>query len=132
MRPSLLSSFALIALAITLAPAIARDKPAPHPSRYRYTLEFDAKSLPEGVKVRQHMIGEIARYFVKNTSDKPLIFNEKFSNEKLVAGEDPKEPLTDQEIVQILQKSGINIARRTVAKYREQLKVPSARMRKRV
>jgi RNA polymerase sigma-54 factor len=52
--------------------------------------------------------------------------------EKLVAGEDPKQPLTDQEIVQVLQKSGLNIARRTVAKYREQLKLPSARMRKRV
>lgn len=52
--------------------------------------------------------------------------------EKLVANEDPREPLTDQEIVQVLQKSGINIARRTVAKYREQLKVRPARMRKRV
>jgi RNA polymerase sigma-54 factor len=52
--------------------------------------------------------------------------------EKLVAGENPKQPLTDQEIVQILQKDGINIARRTVAKYREQLKVLPARMRKRV
>jgi RNA polymerase sigma-54 factor len=52
--------------------------------------------------------------------------------EKLVAGEDPKEPLTDQEIVQLLQKTGIKIARRTVAKYREQLKVRPARMRKRV
>ncbi|HYV99302.1 MAG TPA: RNA polymerase factor sigma-54 [Gemmatimonadaceae bacterium] len=52
--------------------------------------------------------------------------------EKLVGNEDPKEPLTDQEIVQILQKDGINIARRTVAKYREQLKVLPARMRKRV
>jgi RNA polymerase sigma-54 factor len=52
--------------------------------------------------------------------------------EKLVSNENPREPLTDQEIVQVLQKDGINIARRTVAKYREQLKVLPARMRKRV
>ena len=52
--------------------------------------------------------------------------------QKLVADENVMEPLTDQEIVQVLQKNGINIARRTVAKYREQLNVLPARMRKRV
>ncbi len=52
--------------------------------------------------------------------------------EKLVAEEDPKHPLTDQAIVNILKESGVQIARRTVAKYRDQLGVLSARMRKRV
>ena len=52
--------------------------------------------------------------------------------QKLVQGEDPKNPLTDQAIVNILKKGGVNIARRTVAKYRDQLGVLSARMRKRV
>lgn len=52
--------------------------------------------------------------------------------EKLVTNEDPKNPLTDQAIVNILRDTGVNIARRTVAKYRDQLGVLSARMRKRV
>jgi RNA polymerase sigma-54 factor len=52
--------------------------------------------------------------------------------EKLVAGEDTKNPLTDQAIVEILQQTGVQIARRTVAKYRDQLGVLPARMRKRV
>ena len=52
--------------------------------------------------------------------------------EKLVAVEDPKSPLTDQAIVEILQQTGVQIARRTVAKYRDQLGVLPARMRKRV
>jgi RNA polymerase sigma-54 factor len=52
--------------------------------------------------------------------------------EKLVGDEDTKKPLTDQAIVDILKREGINIARRTVAKYRDQLGVLSARMRKRV
>jgi RNA polymerase sigma-54 factor len=52
--------------------------------------------------------------------------------EKLVGNEDPKHPLTDQAIVNILKESGVQIARRTVAKYRDQLGVLSARMRKRV
>ena len=52
--------------------------------------------------------------------------------EKLVSNEDPRNPLTDQAIVNILRDGGVNIARRTVAKYRDQLGVLSARMRKRV
>ncbi|MBC8085784.1 MAG: RNA polymerase factor sigma-54 [Phycisphaerae bacterium] len=52
--------------------------------------------------------------------------------EKLVTGEDTRNPLTDQAIVEILLQSGVQIARRTVAKYRDQLGVLPARMRKRV
>ncbi len=52
--------------------------------------------------------------------------------EKLVSDEDPRHPLTDQAIVNILKQNGVQIARRTVAKYRDQLGVLSARMRKRV
>ncbi len=52
--------------------------------------------------------------------------------EKLVADEDPKKPLTDQAIVDVLKNEGVQIARRTVAKYRDQLGILSARMRKRV
>ena len=52
--------------------------------------------------------------------------------QKLVADEDSKHPLTDQAIVNILKETGVQIARRTVAKYRDQLGVLSARMRKRV
>ena len=52
--------------------------------------------------------------------------------QKLVSDEDAKHPLTDQAIVNILKETGVQIARRTVAKYRDQLGVLSARMRKRV
>ena len=52
--------------------------------------------------------------------------------QKLVNEENSKKPLTDQAIVDILKREGINIARRTVAKYRDQLGILSARMRKRV
>ena len=50
----------------------------------------------------------------------------------LISNEDPLKPLTDQAIVKLLIIDGIKIARRTVAKYREQLGILSARMRKRV
>ncbi len=52
--------------------------------------------------------------------------------QKMVAEENPAKPLTDQQIVHLFQEQGIQIARRTVAKYRDQLGVLPARMRKRV
>ncbi len=52
--------------------------------------------------------------------------------QKLVADEDSGKPLTDQQIVHLFQEQGIQIARRTVAKYRDQLGILPARMRKRV
>ncbi len=52
--------------------------------------------------------------------------------EKMVAEENPSKPLTDQQIVHLFQEQGIQIARRTVAKYRDQLGILPARMRKRV
>jgi len=51
---------------------------------------------------------------------------------KMIENEDSSRPLTDQEIVARLKADGIQIARRTVAKYRDQLGLLPARMRKRV
>jgi RNA polymerase sigma-54 factor len=52
--------------------------------------------------------------------------------EKMVGEENTAKPLTDQQIVHLFQEQGIQIARRTVAKYRDQLGILPARMRKRV
>ena len=48
----------------------------------------------------------------------------------LIAGEDNKRPLSDQDIVEIMTKENIDIARRTVAKYRESMNIPSSSQRK--
>ena len=47
-----------------------------------------------------------------------------------VDAEDKNKPLTDEELVEVLQQKGYKVARRTVAKYREQLNIPIARLRK--
>jgi RNA polymerase sigma-54 factor len=52
--------------------------------------------------------------------------------QKLVGDEDAKDPLTDQQIVEMFGAKGVKIARRTVAKYRDQLNILPARMRKRL
>ena len=48
----------------------------------------------------------------------------------LIASEDKKKPWSDQKLTEFLKEKGYNIARRTVAKYREQLSIPVARLRK--
>jgi RNA polymerase sigma-54 factor len=49
-----------------------------------------------------------------------------------VADENKKKPVTDEQLMKILKTKGYNIARRTVAKYREQLAIPVARLRKEI
>jgi RNA polymerase sigma-54 factor len=50
---------------------------------------------------------------------------------KIISEEDPSKPLSDMSIVDIFKSQNINIARRTIAKYREELKIPSQSQRKR-
>lgn len=50
--------------------------------------------------------------------------------EECIAAESKKKPLTDDKLAKILKEKGYNIARRTIAKYREQLDIPVARLRK--
>ena len=49
---------------------------------------------------------------------------------KLIEDEDPSKPLTDEQITRILQSQGIQVTRRTVAKYREDMKIPSTHQRR--
>ncbi len=48
----------------------------------------------------------------------------------IISNEDPKAPLSDRRICELMAEHGAPIARRTVAKYRERLDIPVARLRK--
>lgn len=50
---------------------------------------------------------------------------------ELIDEENPQKPLSDQKIADILENKGINISRRTVAKYRDEMMIPSSSMRRR-
>ena len=52
--------------------------------------------------------------------------------EQLIKNEDKKSPLTDSALSKLLKEEGYPVARRTVAKYREQLEFPVARLRKQI
>jgi RNA polymerase sigma-54 factor len=49
---------------------------------------------------------------------------------KIIEQEDARKPLSDSKIVSILQREGLELARRTIAKYREELKIPTSNQRK--
>jgi RNA polymerase sigma-54 factor len=77
------------------------------------------------------------RYFFTTglqTSDGSSVSNESVKDmiTDMIENEDTSKPLSDQVIADVLQKKGINVARRTVAKYREQLDIPVARLRKEI
>jgi RNA polymerase sigma-54 factor len=78
---------------------------------------------------------EIKSFFVSKLGTEE---NDKSSDEallrigKIVAEEDPKSPLSDDAIAEILTKEGVTVARRTVSKYRDILNIPSSSKRKRL
>ena len=49
---------------------------------------------------------------------------------KMIDDEDKAKPLTDEQITALLQREGIDVTRRTVAKYREDMKIPSTHQRR--
>ena len=49
---------------------------------------------------------------------------------EIVENEDKKQPYSDDALTEMLKEKGFNVARRTIAKYREQLGIPTSRMRK--
>lgn len=51
--------------------------------------------------------------------------------QELINNENTKKPLSDQKIADVLSEQGINISRRTVAKYRDEMRIPSSSMRRR-
>ncbi|MBP2645007.1 MAG: polymerase, sigma 54 subunit, RpoN [Firmicutes bacterium] len=55
----------------------------------------------------------------------------KWQIKEMVAGEDPLRPLSDQSITEYMEKKGITLSRRTVAKYREELGIPASSKRRR-
>lgn len=77
------------------------------------------------------------RYFFSEgiaTSSGSEMSNTEVKNiiKEIISDEDPKKPLSDQAIMKILQDRGLEIARRTVAKYREALGIPVSRLRVRI
>ena len=84
---------------------------------------------PYGTKLLKEFFSES----MKTTSGEEISTIEiKKILEKIIANENKRKPETDEKLVNILNEKGYKIARRTVAKYREQLNIPVARLRKEI
>ncbi len=84
-------------------------------------------STPYGTKLIKEFFSES----MKNTAGEDVSTREiKKILEVIISEEDKKKPLTDEKLASLLKVKGYPIARRTVAKYREQLDLPVARLRK--
>lgn len=84
---------------------------------------------PYGTKLIKEFFSES----MKNTEGEDVSTKEiKKILETVINEEDKKKPLTDEKLASMLKEKGYPIARRTVAKYREQLDFPVARLRKKI
>jgi RNA polymerase sigma-54 factor len=84
---------------------------------------------PYGTKLIKEFFSEA----MKNTDGEDVSTIEiKKILEQVIAEEDKMKPLPDEDLAEILKTRGYPIARRTVAKYREQLDIPVARLRKKI
>ncbi len=86
---------------------------------------------PQGIYELKFFFNGSLRAVENQTTDSVSSIAVRERIEKMVSDEDTADPLTDQEIVERLKKEGVEIARRTVNKYRAELKIAPAARRKR-
>jgi RNA polymerase sigma-54 factor len=99
-----------------------------HPSTVSRAVANKYAHTPQGVL-------ELRFFFTEGSNgpegaDTPLLVLKR-KVRKLIADEDPKHPLTDDQLAAMLNAQGIRLTRRTVAKYREDLQIPSTHQRRR-
>ncbi len=115
LKPMILKDIAdVIDMDVSTVSRVANSKYVSTPYGTKLIKEFFSESMKniEGEDVSTNEIRNILSTVVKN--------------------EDKKKPLTDDKLAALLKKKGYPIARRTVAKYREQLSIPVARLRKEI
>ena len=99
-----------------------------HPSTVSRAVANKYAHTPQGVLELRFFFSEGANG--PEGADTPLVVLKR-KVRKLIEDEDPKHPLTDDQLAAILQAHGIQLTRRTVAKYREDMQIPSTHQRRR-
>jgi RNA polymerase sigma-54 factor len=84
---------------------------------------------PYGTKLIKEFFSES---MINNKGEEVSPIEVKKKLENIIEEEDKRKPETDDSLVKLLNKEGYKIARRTVSKYREQLNIPVARLRKQI
>jgi RNA polymerase sigma-54 factor len=98
-----------------------------HPSTVSRAVANKYAHTPQGVFELRYFFSESVQG-PEGSNTSLLILKRRVK--KLIEEEDPTRPLTDEQITRILQSQGIQVTRRTVAKYREDMKIPSTHQRR--
>jgi len=99
-----------------------------HPSTVSRAVANKYAHTPQGVIELRFFFSEGSNG--PEGADTPLVVLKR-KVKKLIEDEDPRHPLTDDQLAAMLQAQGIQLTRRTVAKYREDLNIPSTHQRRR-
>ena len=98
-----------------------------HPSTVSRAVASKYVHTPQGVFELRYFFSEAVQG--PSGSGTPLLLLKR-KVKKMIDDEDPKKPLTDEQITARLQQEGIDVTRRTVAKYREDIRIPSTHQRR--
>ncbi len=98
-----------------------------HPSTVSRAVAQKYAHTPQGVFELRFFFSEAVQG--PSGSATPLLILKR-KVKKMIEQEDPKKPLTDEHITKMLRDEGIQVTRRTVAKYREDMKIPSTHHRR--
>jgi RNA polymerase sigma-54 factor len=98
-----------------------------HPSTVSRAVASKYVHTPQGVFELRYFFSEAVQG--PSGSATPLLILKRMVK-KMIEEEDRTKPLTDEQITALLQNQGINVTRRTVAKYREDMKIPSTHQRR--
>jgi len=98
-----------------------------HPSTVSRAVANKYAHTPQGVYELRYFFSEAVQGPAGSAI--PLLIAKR-KVKKLIDAEDPSRPLTDDQITKILNDEGIMVTRRTVAKYREDMKIPSTHQRR--
>jgi RNA polymerase sigma-54 factor len=98
-----------------------------HPSTVSRAVASKYVHTPQGVFELRYFFSEAVQG--PSGGSTPLLTLKRMVK-KMIDDEDRSKPLTDDHITSMLQTQGINVTRRTVAKYREDMKIPSTHQRR--
>ncbi len=85
----------------------------------------------------EHGVFELKYFFseaIASDSGEESVANKVIKSriKEIIDGEDPAAPYSDEKLVAILKEDGYTVARRTIAKYREEMRIPPARLRRKI
>jgi RNA polymerase sigma-54 factor len=98
-----------------------------HPSTVSRAVANKYVHTPQGVFELRYFFSESVQG--PSGAELPLLLLKR-KVKKMIEDENPRRPLTDEQITSLLQAEGIDVTRRTVAKYREDMKIPSTHQRR--